>query len=82
MYVAPDTIITSTNGSVLFFLFLLVFGYGILLICRKMKWPAPILLFVVGLIAKIFISRIDLMPFMIIAFVLLLFDAGSRFIPR
>jgi NhaP-type Na+/H+ or K+/H+ antiporter len=68
--------------DVALFILLLVLGYSVLLLSRKAKLPAPILLFLLGASSKLFISDVDLMPFVVISLVFLVFDAGTRFIPR
>ena len=64
------------------FFLIFIIGYIVLHFSKKQKLPAPVLLFIIGLFSQLFIKNIDIMPFVVVSLVFLLFDAGSRFIPR
>lgn len=68
-------------GTVLF-IGLFIAGYIILVSSKKYRLPTPLLLFMLGLLSKTFLPSIDIKPLVVIALALLLFDAGSRFIPK
>lgn len=68
-------------GAIIFFLVFII-GYIVLYFSKKQKLPAPIILFIIGLFLQLFIKDVDIMPFVVVSLVFLLFDAGSRFIPR
>jgi hypothetical protein len=68
--------------SIVLLVILTVLGLFTLILSRKYKLPEPIILFVLGVFAQPYITIIDLKPVLIICLILLLFDAGSRFIPH
>lgn len=74
-------IITPMMMPIIFILFILI-GYGTLSLSRHYKLPEPLLLFILGLIAQIVIEDINIKPYLVFALVILLFDAGTHFIPR
>ena len=68
--------------ALIFIGFFLV-GYGTLSLSRAYKLPEPIILLLLGFIAQFFVGGLSLLnPFIVLALIILLFDAGSRFIPR
>ncbi|MFT4343611.1 MAG: hypothetical protein ACMXYE_02580 [Candidatus Woesearchaeota archaeon] len=77
----------SLFGSALMFdiaIFVLLFliGYGTLILSRKYHLPEPLILFVIGMMAHVLVPGITAGWIVIIALVLLLFDAGAHFLPR
>ncbi len=74
--------ISGVPKDVWLFIFFILIGYGLLSLSRTFKLPEPILLFVLGLILQFFIGKVMLVPFVVLALILLLFDAGAHFIPR
>ncbi|MFT4297861.1 MAG: cation:proton antiporter, partial [Candidatus Woesearchaeota archaeon] len=64
------------------FLLFIVVGYSTLIFSRTFKLPEPIILFAIGLIARMFVPSIPLVPLLIFALIILVFDAGAHFIPR
>jgi hypothetical protein len=65
-------------------LFILIFiiGFISLAFSRKWKLPEPLILFFLGIGASYIVDSLVLEPFIILALILLLFDAGTHFIPR
>jgi len=67
----------------IFFLFIAI-GYGTLSLSRKNHLPEPVILFVLGVLLQhiIHISYSDLILFISLSALLVIFDAGAHFIPR
>jgi NhaP-type Na+/H+ or K+/H+ antiporter len=70
-----------SNGLEIFILFVLL-GVLLLRIFRQFKMPVPVLLFLFGLFAKLFVGNVELAPLLVFSLIILVFDTGAHFIPR
>ncbi|MFT4303061.1 MAG: cation:proton antiporter [Candidatus Woesearchaeota archaeon] len=69
------------NWDILIFVAFLVIGYLSLIVSRKFHLPEPLILVLLGIAAKFFVN-LHLGIIILLCIILLLFDAGSHFIPR
>jgi hypothetical protein len=70
------------NLDLILFILFILFGFISLKKFRAFKLPVPIILFVLGIILRFFVTNLIIEPFLIFCMVVLIFDAGAHFIPR